>query len=124
VNGRDIVRLGFSLKSSADFPIEVTLTKIETSIASRIRSIPIVLPRQLVMGATGDCWFTDTGIYIDGVTDETMEGSVECEVEYGRPGGRKYTLSVSQAVLIPLDPTKPFSASAKLRQNVLQAGSG
>jgi hypothetical protein len=73
-----------------------------------------------MVGARNDFWFTDTAIDLGGITEDLMTGALEFEIEYGRSGGRKYGASNNQTIFVPLDPSKPFSTSAKLRPNEQQ----
>ena|SRR5580698_6968170 len=114
-NGRNKqISLGFAMRSSAEFPIEVELTKLDTCVMSRIRMEKRSLPQKLRVDAKCDFFFTDNPIDITGITDDSMKGECEFELKYGRPGGgKKYDFRWGQILTIPIDPKKSFNSVAR-----------
>ncbi len=100
--------IGIVLKNGAQFPIEVKLTKMAVSCASRIPDKPVAMPRILRVDANSDFFFNSGLIGLEGVTTDPLNALIDAEFSYGRPNGREYTLHYINKLIIPADTTKPF----------------
>jgi hypothetical protein len=113
-DGHDSAIIGLIFRSFAAFPLEGTLTKFSCSLEDRVQKVPISLPRTIPVDTGNEFFFTSEKINLDGITSELMNGILDYEIEYGRPGGRRFTLSNRMVLRVPLDKTKPFVASQRL----------
>jgi len=103
------VLLGIVLKNLADFPVEATLARMDQRCSARIPSQPRLVPHTILVDVANDFYFTGLNIDVTGVTDDPMKAELDVVIEYGRPGGRRFSASYSHTMLIPRDVNKGYT---------------
>jgi hypothetical protein len=122
---KKLASMGFILKNNALFPIEISITKLDTVLAARVSETKTLLLQQIYsVDAGNEFSYNDTVIDITGVTDTIMKGSMEFEVQYGRSGGRRYTLGQALIVFVPVDAAKPFVSGIRAADNQMTQPGG
>ena len=88
------IRIGFGLKSSALFPMEIEVTNIRTRVMDRVPPSPEKPLNIVKVGMMGVASVRHSLIDLSGIDlkNQAKQGSMEFNIRYGRPGGRDYEL--------------------------------
>lgn len=84
------IRLGIQVSSSYDAPLECEIMKFVTIIGNRVPRPHLSLPATYRVPANGFLFFDDNTIQIDPPKGGNLDGEIEFEIAYGRPGKRRY----------------------------------
>lgn len=96
--------LGFILRSSAVFPIEFDVQELQTRLGETFPPKKLYKKARLIIPAGGSGWFDDYPINVTNVSKgQSLEGSMNFTVMYGRPDQLKHTLSKNIQVFIGFD---------------------
>ena len=87
------IKLGLSLVSKAQFPLEAEVKELETQIRDRVPKEPF-FPRTIPIGMGGGGHFTNAIIDLekDISKNAVFSGSIKAKLRYGRPGNLKYEM--------------------------------
>jgi hypothetical protein len=87
------IKYGIQYQNTAMFPIDFTLTPLRVSLGGSINPNPRrdITGALAQMGATGVFWEAEVPMTKD-MKGQLVEGQLEVEIDYGRPGKKRFKL--------------------------------
>lgn len=107
----DGIVVGFRFNSSASFPIEFRLKSIKTRIGDRVPAkTTFAGATQFIVPPNGQGWFWDNVITVsDPPKGGSIEGFLEFDAEYGRPGNLMCPFHGKKQVIVGFNDEGIFS---------------
>ena len=109
----DGITIGVRIHSAATFPIEFHVAEMRTRLADKVPQKMYQNGQKHIVPPNGIGWHHDNVIQItDPPRPGTIEGYIEFEIEYGRPGSLKYNLIGKKQVVASFNDDGLFTHSA------------
>lgn len=97
--------LGFDLRSHAEFPLEFTVTEMNTQIEDRVPLMSHTRTQWFDVPIRGFGFYNDHEISVDAPRDTTLGGKITATVIYRRPGrDETHTLTIDKRVTLTFNP--------------------
>lgn len=92
--------LGLNLQSNGDVPIEFEVQSVRTKLQDKYPPNKPFELKKFIIPPRGVAFFNDYAINVDPPKSASVEGLVDMEIKYGRPGNLKYSLRIKRQVFL------------------------